>query len=299
MERTSIRTRDKTLLAFLGVVLLGGGSTLAVRFTVLELDPFWGGAIRFIPASTIFFVLAIWRRVPLPRGRALVGDLVYGILFFAVGFGFIYWGVQEAGAATLQVVLACIPQLTLLFAVTHRLEVFTARGLVGASLTIAGFVFVFRDQVQAAVSLTSLVALVIGVIAFAEATVSIKWFPRTDPIAKNAIAMALGGGFLLLISVFTNEDWRLPVRSETWAAVVYLVVFGSVLVFSLILFVVNRWTASAASYQFVLYPFASVPLSMWLLDERITVTFVGGAVLTIIGVYVGAFSGKSEVSPAR
>ena len=54
------------------------------------------------------------------------------------------------------------------------------------------------------------------------------------------------------------------------------------------MFVLNRWTASAVSYEGVLIPVVAILLATWLQDERITWTFGVGAVLVLIGVYVGA-----------
>ena len=57
-----------TLLAFAGVVLCGGLNTIAVRATVLELDPEWGAAIR---ASR----MSIWLEVPLWKDGKLLGSI--------------------------------------------------------------------------------------------------------------------------------------------------------------------------------------------------------------------------------
>ena len=80
----------------------------------------------------------------------------------------------------------------------------------------------------------------------------------------------------------------LPHRPETWAAMAYLVVVGSVVVFLLYLVVLRYWTASRASYGFVLIPFVTLVLSAWLDNEPIGVGLVLGGLLVLAGVYVGA-----------
>ena len=47
-------------------------------------------------------------------------------------------------------------------------------------------------------------------------------------------------------------------------------------------------SASAASYQLVLIPLVTVAISAWLQDERITPAFAVGALLVLVGAYVGA-----------
>jgi hypothetical protein len=52
-------------------------------------------------------------------------------------------------------------------------------------------------------------------------------------------------------SVLVGEPHLLPQRATTWAAVGYLVVVGSVVVFVLYLVVLRYWAASRAAYGFV------------------------------------------------
>ena len=42
------------LLAFVLSVILAGANAVAVRFTVDEMDPFWGATLRFAAATAIF-----------------------------------------------------------------------------------------------------------------------------------------------------------------------------------------------------------------------------------------------------
>ena len=74
----------------------------------------------------------------------------------------------------------------------------------------------------------------------------------------------------------------------TWAAVGYLVVVGSAVVFVLYLVVLRFWAASRAAYGFVLIPFVTVALSAWLDNEPLGVGLLLGGLLVLSGVYVGA-----------
>lgn len=54
------------------------------------------------------------------------------------------------------------------------------------------------------------------------------------------------------------------------------------------LFVLGRWAASRAAYVFVVIPFVTVLLSAWLDDEPVGWGLLGGGLLVLAGVYVGA-----------
>jgi len=103
----------------------------------------------------------------------------------------------------------------------------------------------------------------------------------------NAGGMATGAALLLAGSAIAGEPHVLPQRAATWAAVAYLVVAGSVVVFVPYLVVLRYWAASRAAYGFVLIPFVTVLLSAWLDNEPLGLGLLGGGLLVLAGVYVG------------
>jgi drug/metabolite transporter (DMT)-like permease len=127
-----------TLLAFLAVVVLGGSNAVAVRFSNFELPPFWGAAFRFASAAAIFWVIVFVRRIELPRGRSLMGVLIYGTLTIGISYAFLYWGLVYVPASLAIVLLTLGPLFTFLFAWAHRQEAFRWRGLIGAIVAFVG-----------------------------------------------------------------------------------------------------------------------------------------------------------------
>ena len=281
-----------TLTAFVLLIVIGGGNAVAIRFTNQELPPFWGAALRFAPAALLFAVLMAVQHAPVPRGRGLIGALIYGVLGFGVSYAFIYWALLTVGAGLAQTILALIPLMTLLLAIVHGLEHFRLRALVGALLALLGIAVVFGGQAAEAVPFWPVVALIAGGLCVAETTIAVKWFPESHPAALNAVGMATGTMVLLGLSAAAGERWALPTLANTWIALVVLVLLGSVAVFALFVFVVRRWTASATSYQFVLYPFVAVALGAVLANESVTGPFLLGGALVLAGVYVGALTGR-------
>jgi drug/metabolite transporter (DMT)-like permease len=138
------------------------------------------------------------------------------------------------------------------------------------------------------VPLLSVLAVVGGAICFAQALVLVRRFPRVHPVSMNAVGMAAGAAVLLTASLVAGEPIVLPDRRETWAAMAYLVVVGSVVVFLLYLVVLRYWAASRASYGFVIIPFVTLVLSAWLDNEPVGVGLMLGGLLVLAGVYVGA-----------
>jgi drug/metabolite transporter (DMT)-like permease len=278
------------IAVFVAIALIGGGNPVGVAVAVDELDPFWAAATRFLAAGAIFAVAMVVLRVPAPRGRALIGALIYGVLGFFAAFAFLFWGLRETPPGTGQVIIALVPLFTLLLTVAHRLERFSLRALVGALIAFGGLTFLVADRIEADVPLLSLLAVVAGAAFLAESGVVLKLTPRAHPVASNAVGMLGGGLLLLLLSAFVSDAWRLPAQSDTWAAMIFLVLGGSVAVFGLFVFLLGRWDASAVSYILLLQPVATIVYSALLTSEPITPALFIGAAIIVLGVYIGAFT---------
>ncbi len=282
------RADRRTLAAFGASTLLAGANAVGVRVTVAELPPFWGAALRFGVAGALLVALVVITRRPVPRGERLLGAALFGLFGFGLAYTFIYVGLRDAPAGTGQLMLSVTPLLTLFLARLHRVERIRGTAVAGALLASAGIAVVFSDQVSLDVPILALVALLVAAASAAESNVLVKRFPPGDPVAASAVGMLLGAALLGALSIASGESRALPTRPETWLAVGYLVVFGSVVVFILVLHVLGRWSATGASYSFLLIPLVTVALGAILLREPIQPTFLLGGAIVLAGVYLGA-----------
>ncbi len=226
--------------------MLAGGNAVGIRFSNRELAPLWGASMRFALAAAVFLAVMAVLRLALPRGRALAGSLLYGLFNFA-SFGFIHYRLVHVHAGLGQILLALVPLATLLLAVLWRQERLTAAAVAGTLCALAGVAVVSRAPLQQVVPVLSVLAVVGAAICFAQALVLVRRFPRVHPVSMNAVGMTAGAAVLFAASLVSAETMVLPQRPETWAAMAYLVVAGSVVVFLLYLVVLRYWTASRVS----------------------------------------------------
>jgi drug/metabolite transporter (DMT)-like permease len=271
-----------------------------VKFSNDELDPLSGAAFRFIAASVLLFAIsAIWN-YELPRGRAALGAAIYGFLGFGVSYAFLYYAIVGLGAGPTSVIIAAVPLATLIFAVIHRQETLTARGVIGGVLAVIGIGVLSFRSLEADLEPSYVLAALLGAAAIAESGVVIKGFPRVHPMSTNALAMAVGALFLIAATFAFGQSWALPSEGRTWAALAWLVVVGSAGLFWLFLYVIERWTASATSYITTLFPVVAVTLGALFADEALTIELVLGGALVLLAVYIGALSGATQdSSPVR
>jgi drug/metabolite transporter (DMT)-like permease len=286
------------LVSFVAMSVLAGGNAVAIRFSNRELDPLWGGALRFGLAAALLLIVMAALRLRFPRGRALTGALLYGALTFGAAFALAYYALVRVHAGFAQTLLALVPLATLLLAVLQRQERLRAGAVIGALLALAGIAVMSEASVRESLPLLSLLAVLASALCFAEGAILVRRFPPVHPVTMNAVGMATGAALLTTGSVLAGDAIELPQRSATWAAVAYLVGVGSVLVFVLYVVVLRYWSASRAAYEFVLIPVVTLGLSAWLDDESVGLGLVLGGMLVLTGVYVGALRPASEADAA-
>lgn len=270
-------------------MLFFGANWIGMRFSNRELPPLWGATLRFVAAALVVHAIVLARGIPFPRGKVLVGALVFGTLAFGINFTLAYPGLVYVPAGMGSVFYATVPLTTLLMANVLGLEPFRFRALAGALLALAGAAVVFRDQLSFAVPATAMAAVLLASLADAGAATAIKRFPRGQPLAMNAVAMTVGAVFLFVASTIADEPRVLPARLETWLALAWLV-GATIGGFVLLVWVLGRWSVSATAYVRVLSPLVTVVLATTIAGESITSAFLAGGALVIAGVYVGALS---------
>jgi drug/metabolite transporter (DMT)-like permease len=287
-----------TVSAFAVAVTLGAGNFLAVRMSNLELPPFWGAGLRFGLAALSFVVISLSLRLAWPRGRDLALTAGYGVLGFAAFYALMYWTLTQVTAGVAVVVMAVVPLVTLLLSAVEGTERLRARSVLGAFLALAGIAWITFGPQHVAVPLAALAAMLGAAVAVGQSIIIGKRISANHPAVTNAVGMSVGAVLLLGFSLVVGETWSLPRETEALWAVVYLVTLGSVGLFVLVLLVVRRWTASATSYMFVLFPLVTMALEAWILSEPVTGQMLVGAALVMAGVWFGALSPAARRAPA-
>jgi len=276
------------LTAFAVEAVLAGGNSVAIRFSNRELAPLWGAGMRFALGASLIVAVMAAMKLAIPRGRALMGALLFGLFQFAGAFGLYYYALVEIHAGLGQTLLALVPLATLVLAVAQGQERLRGAATVGTLIGLVGVGLISRDPLRGSVPLLSLLAVLGSVLCFAQALVLIRRFPPIHPVVLNAVGMVVAAPVLIGASAVAGEPFVLPQRVETWIALGYVAGIGSVVVFLLHVYVVQRWSASRTAYVMVLIPFVTVVLSAWLDQEPVTTGLVLGGLLVIAGVYVGA-----------
>jgi drug/metabolite transporter (DMT)-like permease len=283
----------KSAPVFALVILLVAADSVAERFLNQQLPPYWLAGTRFASAGLLYAALVAVLHLRWPRGRDLVAAVLFGLLQFALGYALLYYALQTLPASLASMVLASVPLFTLLLASAGGQERIRLRSVLGALIALAGIALLVGTHASGPVGLPQVLAVLGTALCFSLAAVILKSAPPPVPASTNAVGMLIGAPILLGLAWITGETANgfaslLPTTSTAWWAQIYLILPGTLGVYSLMLFLLRRWPASTVSYQSVLIPLVATLLSVWLLGEAITGSFFAGAALVLAGVYLGA-----------
>ena len=276
------------ILAFIAETLLAGANGVAIRFSNRELAPLWGASLRFALAALLMVGVMKAQKLAIPRGKSLLGAMLYGLLQFAGAFGFYYLALVHIHAGLGQTLLALVPLATLLLAVMQRQERLSLGAITGTLLGLAGVSLIYLNPGREPIFPLALIWILASVLCFAQALVVVRRLSHIHLVALNAVGMVTAALVLLGASFLFGEARKLPTFPETWVALAYVVIIGSVVVFLLHVFIAQNWSASRAAYVMVTIPIVTIILSAWLDQEPVTSGLLLGGILVIAGVYIGA-----------
>ncbi len=279
--------RGSVAAAFLLIVFFTGFNAIAVKYSEVELPPFFSAAIRFGIAAILLVVIMLLFRLPFPRGPNLKGAMLFGILGCGISRALLYYALQSLPSGISMVLLALVPLLTCLFACIHKQEIFRWRTLSGSILAVGGIGIMVKDHLNSQLPILPVLAVIGAAACYAEAIVIIKNFPQSHPISTNAIALTTGSIILFIFSAIMRESPILPNLATTWESLVYLVILGTVATFMLTIYVINSWSASASSYQFVLFPIITMVAGIRMANETVNIAMLAGSLLVLTGVFIG------------
>jgi drug/metabolite transporter (DMT)-like permease len=283
----------RILLAFAAIYLIWGSTYLAIRFAVETLPPFLMLAARFGVAGLLLFGWLRWRGMPVPPGREWAGSAVVGGGFGRGGVrGGGGWAEQWIPSGLAALIVTIVPVWMVLLdwirpggrRPTGPVVAGLVLGFAGVALLIGPVELGGGGRMQ----YLGAMVVVFGTISWATGSVLGARFPHpAAPRMAAALQMMMGGLLLLLLGSVVGEWGRLDlagVSAKSLAALVYLMLFGSIIAFAAYVYLLKVSTpARVGSYAYV-NPVVAVFLGWALADEPVTARTLLAAAIIITGV---------------
>ena len=292
MPSTSSPNRGRILISFACVYLFWGGTYLAMRFGVDVLPPFVLGAARYLIAAPLLLGLfAILKLKMWPTRREFGLLAIIGVLMLGCGNTAVIWAEQYIPIGLAALLVASIPlYAAVIEMVLPRGEGLPARGWTGVCIGFIAMVFLLwpelrtglhgdsRQIIAAAVTLAGTLCWTAASIISRRSTI------RISGMASAGWQIVFGGLFNLCLMAATGGYHGAQWGLKAWASIFYLVIFGSVLTYTMYIYLLDNVAVSkVATYAYV-NPIIAVLLGAIFLKERLSpIEYVGmGGILVAV-----------------
>jgi drug/metabolite transporter (DMT)-like permease len=301
----ALPTKTTRVLAYGAIYIFWGGSFLAIRELVAVTPPFFVAAMRFLLAGLLLYIFASWRGAPRPTGRELRHSIGMALVMFTGNYACLFWAEVRLASGTAAILTAMVPIWILLGeAMVLRTQRWSAAGVAGAALGIAGVALVSESVGFHAGMLAAAGVLLLGTLFFSGATLwSRSLTLPADQMQRASLQMGFGGAGLLVLSAAAGELPRLPAALAAWngrilLAFLYLLICASIWAFTAYTWLIHHEPAMRVSSYAYVNPLIASVLGVVLAGERISGLQAAGAALVILGVVATLMARQRSVRPA-
>ncbi|HEX6536640.1 MAG TPA: EamA family transporter [Gemmatimonadaceae bacterium] len=284
---TRAPSRAKVIAGFGTVYLLWGSTYLAIRIGVSTIPPFVMGAIRFLIAGSVLYLIVRSRVRERPTLAQWKGASIVGGLLLVAGNGAVVWAEQRVPSGITSLLVAVVPLWMVLLDWARPggrrpnaiVSTGVALGLIGLAILVNPFA-----SSGGRVDPVGALVLLGGSLAWASGSVYSKYAARpSTPLLGPAMQMLAGGVGLAIVAALSGELAHFTphaVATRSALAVLYLVIFGSLVGFSTYIWLLRVSTPSAVSTYAYVNPVVAVFLGWLVLSEPLTPrTLVAAAVI--------------------
>lgn len=278
-------------IAFWAVSIFLGTTFLAIGIGVKTFPPLLMAAIRHSTAGIILLSYFLLKGYKLPPLRSLKTYSTNGILMLAGGNGIISWGMQYVGSGLTALICALTPVwIVIINRISGNQEKLHPLAVIGFALCLLGQLFLFKDNFDMfnnPMFAWGIAAVVLSNFLWALGTVYSKNHKTGEhPLFAASLQMIPGGLILFTASFLRGEMHDINPSTEAVQALIYLIVFGSILAYGSYLYVIKQLPATIVSTYAYINTLVAIILGWWVLDEVLNFATLVAVTLTIIGVYL-------------
>lgn len=238
------------VLALLAVYLVWGSTYLAIRIALEGYPPLFFPALRFLVAGGVLYALLRLRGVAAPTRRQWRNAALIGFLLLNIANGGVVLAERSVGSALAATAVAIVPLWASLFVGLWGVWPRRLQWL-GLVVGFAGIVTLNLGGDFAANPLSAGL-LILSSLTWAFGSVYSRRLDLPKGLMSSAAQMLVAGAIFLAVSALVGEPWHLVAAPRALGALVYLIVFGSLLAFSAYMYLVQNVTpALATSYAYV------------------------------------------------
>ena len=284
-------TKSKAIFALALVCILWGTTWIASKEGVSHMPALQLAGIRQLIAGILYVGFFFYKGAALPKGKEWIPILVLSFLNFIMSNGLSTWGVQYISAGLGSIMGAIFPLWLVVIGLFISKEKLPRNAIIGLLLGFSGVCIIFSHHLQDFLNPDFRKGIILSLIAtwtWAFATLYTKQQAMNfNPYFSLGLQMLISA--VALISFTSATGNAVPVSKipwQSWAAIAYLIVFGSLIAFICYLYALQNLPTEQASIYAYINPIVAVLCGWIVFGEKVTIFITIGGLVTLLGVYL-------------
>jgi drug/metabolite transporter (DMT)-like permease len=283
---------NKAYVALAVVSFFWGTTFLASRIGAQHMPGLFVSGVRQFLSGLILVSFFVARGYRLPKWDVLKKISLQGILLLCIANGLLTWSLEYISSGLAAIIAALIPLFIMLFTILlTRCAKITRVMLTGMIIGFAGVLTIFYDyagQLHNKSFVFGVVLALISVLSWAFGSVyTSKQKLPVDILFSVGLQMLIAGIIMLVICGITGKYANLAdTGNASWYALLYLIVFGSLIAYSAYVFAISKLPPALVSIYAYINPVVAIILGWLLLQEKMNSNMIFGTLITLGGVFL-------------
>ncbi|HEY0042367.1 MAG TPA: EamA family transporter [Flavisolibacter sp.] len=282
-------THGKALFALAIVCFFWGTTWVASKEGVRHMPALQLAGIRQTIGGSFYVFYFLFKKAPLPKGKEWWPIIVLSILNFMLSNALSTWGVKYISAGLGSIIGAIFPLWLVLIGMFGSGSSISRKGALGLALGFTGICVIFYQHLHdfwnadfrfgIFLSLASTWSWAFGTLY------TKKEAANFNPYFSLGLQMMISGPLVYLISKVTNNVIPFSeIPWQSWTAIAYLALFGSVLSFIAYLYALQNLPTEQASLYAYINPIVALLSGALISGDKLTLPILIGVLITLAGV---------------
>jgi len=284
-------TRTKAIFALALVCLLWGTTWIASKEGVRHMPPLQMAGLRQLLGGLCYVVFFLIKGARWPNLKEWQSILVLSFLNFLLANGLSTWGLKYISSGLGAIMGAIFPLWLVVIGLFSVKSKMPGKAIVGLLLGFGGVCIIFYEHLQDFFNPDFRLGIFLSLIAtwgWAFGTIYTKKHAANfNPYFSIGLQMMISGIALTSFSYsFTDTLPVISIPWQSWASIIYLVVFGSVISFIAYLYALQNLSTEQASLYAYINPMVAILLGSLIFSEKLTMFIAAGGLVALLGVYL-------------
>jgi drug/metabolite transporter (DMT)-like permease len=289
----------RAILAFACISVVWGSTWAVGKQGLLQIPVLPMAYLRHFIAGAIIVSYFLVKGYGLPTMMSMKKSIVLSLFLFVFNTGFSIWGLQFIPSHTAAFIGCTSPLFIYFFQVILGCAKMNTSFIIGCLVSIVGVaILIMNGRIITQqgywfgifLSFVAVIAWCVGFVMLqpnkdpTHTCYSIGWQLLFSSIILYAFAVVTGNTFPL-----ADIDFK------GWVVLGYLSIFGSVLAFICLAYIIKHLSNTVSSLYVFINPLVAVAISILLLNQPPTLLLLIGSLVTIFGIGISVKMGSSKI----